>query len=208
MERADPVKIVNAALGQLGDLTIYKRMEVFSRTGCGSSNALSAAFDHYDFAKEQMLGALDWSRARKTKALTVSADDPLVTAWSYKYARPADCLILRKVIDEDETEYEWEAMREENSVGQDIEWIYCNAADVYARYTVDVGEEQYNSGMAQLHALYLAEMIAPTVTGNAAKVLMVTERLRRRAELLCLALGAREGYVEDEKGEHELTDLF
>ena len=88
------------------------------------------------------------------------------------------------------------------------EYIYCNEVDVLARYTFDVSEARYNVGMAQLHALYLAEHMAATVVGDNAKALIIVQKLQQRAERLCLALGAKEGYVADEAGKNELTDVY
>ncbi len=207
----DQATIVNLAAGELGDLAKLKRMTSFTRAGCGSSTALHVAFDFYQASKEQMLAALDWSRSRKIKALTVHADDPLDTKWAYKYVRPPDCLILRKIIDSEDTEYAWEEMNEERIVGETTfndEYIYTDLDSAYARYTFDLSEVQYNVGMAQLHALYLAEHMAATVVGDNARALLIVQKLQARAERLCLALGAKEGYVADEQGAHELTDCF
>ncbi len=200
----DPASIINMACGELGDLAKIKRMTAFSRAGCGSSTALNVAFDFYQATKEQMLAALDWSRARRVLALSEIATDGLLSdVWSYRYARPADCLILRKIIDSSGTEYPWEEVDEGGT-----EYIYCDVADALARYTFDLSEGRYNVGMAQLNALYLAEHVAPTVVGDNAKALIVVQKLQARAERLCLGLGAKEGYVEDEDGKHELTDLY
>lgn len=193
----DQATIINMAVGELGDLSTLKRMTAFTRAGCGSSTALNVAFDFYQPSKEQMLAAMDWSRSRRVKSLgaEIATDGLLSDKWSYRYARPADCLILRKVIDSSGNEYKWEEVDEGGS-----EYIYCDVADALIRYAFDVSEARYNVGMAQLHALYLAEHIAPTVVGDNAKALLIVQKLQARAERLCLELGSKEGYVENEDG--------
>lgn len=192
----DQVTIINMAVGELGDLTTLKRATAFSREGCGSSTALNVAFDFYAAAKEQMLAAMDWSRSRRVKSLGTALGDGLLSdKWSYRYARPADCLILRKVIDSSGNEYKWDEVDEAG-----VECIYCDVSDALIRYAFDVSEARYNVGMAQLHALYLAEHVAPTVVGDNAKALLIVQKLQARAERLCLELGSKEGYVENEDG--------
>jgi hypothetical protein len=204
----DQAGIVNAAAGELGDLGKTKRMTAFTRAGCGSSNVLNAAYDFYSMAKEQMLGAFDWSRARKVKALTAVDADPVMTQWAYKFARPSDCLILRKVLDDSGMEYEFDEVNEERIADETTyndEYIYTNVEATIIRYTFDVAEERYNVGMAQLHALYLAEHIAPTVVGDNAKATIIVQKLQAREERICKALGSLEGYVEDEDGADNLV---
>lgn len=211
---ADPITICNAALGHLGDLGKYKRMTSMERTGI-THDIHHVVLDFYDEAKIEMHARLDWRRARKVKALTVSADDPTLSGyWTYKYARPPDCLIFRKVIDESwgpttrtTNEYPWEEVNEEES-GKNVEYIYANVADALGWYSILIGEERYLPGMAQLHSLLLAEKIAMSVTGRADVKLSVAAELRQRAENLCLALGAQEAYVEKQEGENAVTDCF
>jgi hypothetical protein len=208
----DRVEIVNMAAGELGDLSKFKRMTAFTRDGCGSSTALNVAFDFYQAAKEQMLAALDWARARKVKLLTVSADPPgLGGLWEFKYSRPPDCLVLRQVLDSGGLPCAYDIVNEErieNSQVFDDEYIYCNEPNALARYSFDLSEARYNVGMAQLHALYLAEHMAATVVGDNTKALIVVNKLQQRAERLCLALGAKEGHVVGERGRNELTDVY
>jgi len=201
------------AFGLLGDLGKVKRLTAFTRVGCGNNPVHHAALDFYDTAKEQMHAMMDWRRARKIKALTMHADPPVVSGlWSYKYVRPPDALLIRKLIDVSGTEYEWEQGNEERVDGNgqafNDEYIYCNETDMYALYSILIGEDRYMPGMAQLHALILADSIAMTATGKEGTGMAISAKLHQRMETLCMGLGAKEGYVANEKGENAMTDLF
>lgn len=208
----DQVTICNMALGYLGDLTKKKRLTAFTRVAAGDNAVHHALIDFYDTAKEQMHAMMDFKRARKVKPLSVVNATPVLSGkWSYKYARPPDCFILRKIVDISFNEYEWDEVNEERTAdGQTFndEYIYCNQGDVYGWYTILIGEDRYMPGMAQLHAMILAEAIAMTATGNAVAAMTATQKLHSRMETLCLGLAAGEGYVENEKGENRLTSLY
>jgi len=208
----DQVSICNLAFGFLGDLGKVKRLTAFTRAGCGTNPVHHAALDFYDMAKEQMHAMMDWPRTRKIKALTIHDDDPVLSGlWTYKYVRPPDAFLIRKIIDESGTEYEWDEVNEErieNGQTFNDEYIYCNSTDMYAWYSILIGEERYMPGMAQLHALILADSIAMTATGKEGTGMAISAKLHQRMETLCMGLGAKEGYVANEKGENAMTDLF
>lgn len=209
----DNVGIVNMAAGLLGDLGRTKRMTAFTVAGCGGSLPLLAALDFYQEAQDRMLAAKEWSRTTKTVALSVSTDDPLLDGkWSYKYTRPPDALIIRGILDSSGNEYEWDDMAEQRIAGGETfndEYIYANIADALCRYTFRVGPDRYLPGMGLLHARYLAESMAMSVTAKMADAVLLSREIERRYERLCKALGAKEGYVAEEKGDETLlVDFF
>jgi hypothetical protein len=204
----DPVVITNLAMALCGDLSKTNRMTAFTRAACGNNMVLHVAFDFYESAKGRMLAAKPWQGTRKRKALTVSADDPLIDGkWAYKYVRPPDCLILEKVVDTNDAEYPYEVAIEEDANLKNVRWVYCNEADVYAKYIVAVGEETYLPGMERLHALYLAEDIISTVISDPVKAALMMDRLRKRTTEF-MAEGLKEGYVENEQGQRQYVDLY
>lgn len=205
----DATMIGNMALGHLGDLSEGKRLASFSRAAA-STPAQHACLDFYDEAKRQMLAYLEWSCSTKALALTVSDDTPVLSGqWSYKYARPSDCLILRKIIDTSGREYAWDRVHEARAgTAYNDDYICTNLADAVAKYTIMVGENEYLPGMALMHSMFLAEMIAMTVAADEKKALMVTQKLQLRVERLAAALGATEGYVKDEHGNANVTGAF
>lgn len=207
----DPVSICNMALGALGDISKAKRMTSMARTA-NTNPVHHVAIDYYQASKEQMHAMMDWQRTRKVKALTVSTVDPvLVGKWTYKYVRPPDCLIFRKVIDDGKREYEYELVNEESTDHSALfndEYIYTSIENAIGWYTILIGEERYMPGMAQLQSLILAQNLAMSVTAKESVRLALASELERRAERLCMALGSHEGYVENESGSHEYTGLY
>ena len=171
----DPVSICNAALGMLGDVGKARRMRNMTR-GANTLPIHEVAIDFYFAAKEQMHAMMDWKRTRKVKELTLKVDDdgeneaPVLSGkWTYKYVRPPDCLIFRKVLDTDGTEWEYDLVVEESVKSTNTreagygeyyndEYIYCNVADAIGWYTILIGEERYVPGMGQLHAMILAQL--------------------------------------------------
>lgn len=51
----------------------------------------------YDIARRTSLEAHDWKFARKRQYGALSSEDPPPT-WSFRYQYPADCLVLRKIV--------------------------------------------------------------------------------------------------------------
>lgn len=204
----DRVTIVNMAAGLLGDISGSKRMTAFTRAGCNGNTVPLVAMDFYESAKKRMLASREWSGTRKIAALSASADAAILSGkWDYKYAKPPDCWVLLKVVDDSDNEYPYEVVVEEDANHKNVLWVYCNEADVYAKYIIDAGEETYLPGMDRLHAIYLAEDIATTVIGEPAKAAILMDRLRGM-EAECMGLGLKEGYVESEAGTDEYVNLF
>lgn len=209
MANESQVAIINMALGHLGDSGKLKRMTTFSRDGCTNA-VLHAAYDFYTEAKKEMHAVMDWQRTRKIVALTQSSDDPILDEkWTYKYVRPADCLILRKVIDEQGNSYAYDEVNEISSAQANLndEYIYTNVDDAIAWYTILIGEERYLPGMARLHAMFLARDLTMQATGNV-KLLVTFDQMQEKIRQYCMALGATEGYVEQEDGERTVTDCY
>ncbi|MCK9598586.1 MAG: hypothetical protein M0R06_06055 [Sphaerochaeta sp.] len=206
---ANAVKICNMALGQLGELSGSRRLTNFTRTAAGDSPILNACLDFYEAAKKLTLTVRHWPFALKTKALTVSDNAPfLENKWTYKYARPADCLLLLKVIDDGGTEYAWERMAEERSgTIYNDDYIFTDLEDAIGLYLFNVGEERYPPGIDVLHSLYLAEMIAMTVTEKERTSVLMLQKLEQRKNAL-IALAESEAYIAEEGGRYDVTEVF
>ena len=207
---AGAVSIINMAVGLMGELAPHRRLTAFTRAGASDSIILNAALDFYEESKRELMSLRPWRCATKIKALTVSADDPVLDGkWTYKYARPADCLLLQRITDTDgQEDVSWERMAEERSgtVYTD-DWILTNLVDAYAIYTFNVGEERYLPGMAILHSLLLLRMLAMTINAKEqSKILALQEFEQRKNQLIGNIM--REGYVENEKGSREYTGNF
>lgn len=202
---SDPVTICNMALGLLGDLTKVKRMTTMTRAGL-THDIHHVALDFYEPSKIEMHAMMDWARTRKVAALTVSADDPVLDGkWTYKYVRPPGAILFRKVIDTSGIKYEFDEVNEVASDGTNAEYIYTNVADAIGWWTILIGEERYMPGMDTLHSMILAQKLAMTVTAKPAVRFEFMEELRKNMRDFCMALGSREGWVENEDGDDKKT---
>lgn len=90
------VGIINTALVRL---RVKQRLANLTDTEIGRTAA-----DVYPFVRDRLLAAYNWGFARRTEALAVLSGTPPI-GWSYQYALPADCLIVRRVVDEGGSRY-------------------------------------------------------------------------------------------------------
>lgn len=201
----DPVTICNAALGMLGDLTKVKRMTTMNRAGI-TVDVHHVAVDFYDSAKIEMHAMMDWQRTRKVRALTVSADAPILDGrWTYKYVRPPDTILFRKVLDTSGNKYEFDEVNEVGSDSKNTEYIYANVVDAIGWWTILIGEERYMPGMDTLHSMILAQKLAMTVTAKPEVRMAFVQELRADMRNFCMSLGSQEGWVENEDGNDKKT---
>lgn len=172
---ASQVDICNLALGKLAqDKTISslseqsKEARLFGRV--------------WDLKRDEVLADAMWPFALTSVALAQANDAPLL-GWTYRYARPADCLTLVAVTDENGMRlgrrlgdwcdpmgslrqryaYEYEVTHGEQSscICTDIEAAYA----VYITRIEDTG--RYPPKFVEALACKLAEEIAPALIGDA-----------------------------------------
>lgn len=172
---ASQVDICNLALGKLAqDKAIAslseqsKEARLFGRV--------------WDIKRDEVLADAMWPFALTFVALAQASDAPLL-GWAYRYARPADCLTLVAVTDEDGMRlgrrlgdwcdpagwlrqshaYDYEVTYGEQSscVCTDIESAYA----VYITRIEDTG--RYPPKFVEALACKLAEEIAPALIGDA-----------------------------------------
>jgi len=206
----DAVTICNMALGLLGDLTKIKRMTTMERTGL-THDVHHVAVDFYEVAQREMHAMMDWPRTRKVAELTVSADAPVLDGkWTYKYVRPADAFLFRKMLDTSGNTYEFDQVNEIGSDGRNTEYIYANLADAIGWWTILIGEERYMPGMEILHSMILAQKLAMTVTAKPAVRMAFVEELKKGMRNYCMSLASQEGYVLNEHGDEKtlLVDCY
>ena len=186
------VDICNRALVALGD----KSRRITSLTG--SVTPLAQVFiDNWDECRDKTIARYDWPCMRKVDELTVSDDDPTITKWVYKYARPSDCVIFRKVIDEGGVQYEHKEMTEDTT-----QWIYSNLADAFAVYSFNNDDpDTYSVGFRQLMIAHLTAAVALYVTSDPEIARLMELKLTQISERKAQAADAVETYVEMPQGE-------
>jgi hypothetical protein len=203
----DKIAVCNMAFGELGDKT--RRMTSFDTP---THPYEQAAVDFYPQALEEALTKMDWPCARKRVVLTVSVDAPLDETYEYKYTRPTDAVVVRKVTDEYNSVSEFLECTEERTVGETVyndRWLYSSLENAHCVYTFRLDDPAaYSPGLTRWLVILLAEKIALAVTGQPAIKEAITRRLVAYEEANCKALGGKEGYVADEDGVALYTDLF
>jgi|TARA_Y100000310_G_scaffold171987_2_gene172108 hypothetical protein len=85
------VKIANLALSNLG---ARSSIESFTEETAEANEADL----WYNFSREAVLAAYDWSFARKRLTLASHSEDPPDGVWAYRYQYPADCLVARYLV--------------------------------------------------------------------------------------------------------------
>ena len=116
----------------------------------------------YDDARKEVLAAHNWTFARRTAALALHTE-PATDSWLYRYAKPSNCIAMRKVVVEGSKRgqpYELALVGEE-------ETILTNVESAYGVYTFDVESTSLFSPLFKSALRYLlAHYIAPNLNGE------------------------------------------
>ena len=123
----------------------------------------------YDISRQQALEDFNWSFARKRQLLALNAEAAPTDLWNFRYTYPADCLIMREVVnplgpDADAVPFKVEM----DSTGQ-FKTILTDVEDATALYTFD--QEQVASFtlyFVKTLSYLLAHNMAMSITGKVA----------------------------------------
>ena len=126
---------------------------------------------HYDLQRQVLLRAYTWSFAKKyTKLSEINTKTP---GWKYTYAYPNDCVMARKLYDEDNTwlylEKNVPGNMDQVLLNDNTKALVCNHKDAYLEYTYDVKDANlFTADFAQALSYYLAAAICVPLTGSEA----------------------------------------
>jgi hypothetical protein len=124
---------------------------------------------HYDLQRQTLLRAYTWSFAKKyTKLAEINTKTP---GWKYTYAYPNDCVMARKIYNEDNT---WCALWKNRAgnfdqvlLNDNTKALVCNHEDAYLEYTYDAKDANlFPADFAQALSYYLAAAICMPLTGS------------------------------------------
>jgi len=124
---------------------------------------------HYDLQRQVLLRAYTWSFAKKyTKLAEIDVKTP---GWKYTYAYPNDCVMARKIYNEDNT---WcilwknhEGNFDQVLLNDNTKALVCNHENAYLEYTYDVKDaDLFTADFAQALSYYLAAAICVPLTGS------------------------------------------
>jgi hypothetical protein len=162
-------EVANLALGRLG--------VSLSIVDLDTENSTQAKIirRHYKISLETLLERHGWNFATKYAPLLLQANDPNL-GFSYQYALPADCLILREIAADgifpevnlyEEQKEQWQEVYTGASPS-----IYSNTKNAHAKYTVKIPETMaMPNHFGRALAAQLSIDIAPSlITNNFGKV--------------------------------------
>ena len=153
--------ICNLALSHIGRETIADLDE--------DTEAARTCKMHYDLQRHVLLRAYTWSFAKKY--IKLSELNVTTPGWKYTYAYPPDCVMARKLYNEDHTwlllEKNFPGNMDQVLVNDNTKALVCNHADAYLEYTYDAKDVGlFSADFAQALSYYLAAAIAVPLTGS------------------------------------------
>lgn len=155
---ASAVDICNVALSHLGNA---RRVAAIDPPDGSAEADLCSTF--YPIARDELLESGDWAFARTRVALAEDASNPSET-WSYAYAKPSDCIMPRRVITSDATQYE----QDSEPFDSEGELILANKAEAVLIYTRSITDttKMPNSFRAALGYLLASYLAGPIIKGD------------------------------------------
>lgn len=143
------VELVNLALTELGQGLISSLDDAVKSATLAKLN--------YPQIRKAVLRAYPWNCAMKRGILASDAVAP-ISQWSYKFQLPADCLTVRLVNDELETEYAVEGR-----------FLLYNGTAPIVRYTYDISDTtQFDALLEDAIVARLAHRLALPLTQSTA----------------------------------------
>lgn len=125
---------------------------------------------HYDMQRRVLLRAYTWGFAMKTAPLSLI--DKTVPGWKYVYAYPNDCVMARKIFNEQNTwcvlQKNFKGNMDQVVLNDNTKALVCNHADAFLQYIYDVKDANlFTDDFTQALSYYLAGAIAVPLTGSA-----------------------------------------
>lgn len=118
----------------------------------------------YDSARDNTLGDIVWPFTTKIVALALIEEEPN-TEWGYAYQYPQDCITLRRVLSGIRNDTRQTRIPSKIAQGVGGKVIWTDSKDAQVEYTVrDPDPSMYSSYLVMAISLYLAHLIAPSLT--------------------------------------------
>ena len=160
--------IVNMALSHVGSRSTVENF----RTEKSEESVQARIW--YDYSRQLVLEAYDWSFARKRRGLALHGDvisetstDPLAGVWGFRYQYPADCIKARKIQNPNAPPDDAVPFEVETSLDGEEKTILTNLEDAVLVYTFDQQATELFSSMFVLALSHLlASLIGWSLTGK------------------------------------------
>lgn len=152
--------ICNMALNHIGRETIADLNE--------DTEAARTCKIHYDLQRRVLLRSYTWGFAMKTVKLALI--NTKIPGWKYVYAYPNDCVMARKIFNEDNTwsvlEKNFKGNVDQVILNDNTKALVCNYPDAFLQYIYDVKDAAlFTDDFAQALSYYLAGAICVPLTG-------------------------------------------
>jgi len=168
--------ICNMALGHLGGLRITD-LDVDDSTEAELCN------DNYEYCRDFVLESRDWTFARKRDEITIDGSAPDFE-WKSRFARPADCITLRRLSNDPTDMEKAEPYELEGS------WILTDTNVLYVIYTEQIIDVTlFSPAFTRALVYFLASVMASALTDNA----KIEDILYRKFERTLEQAGGRDG---------------
>ena len=166
------VDICNLALNHIAQNTITSLNE--------ASNPARKCKLYFPVAKDAVLRAHDWNFATKIELLALIADET-IPGWDYLYARPANCLYIRKIYNEANIGNALPTQYKEIKTTNGSRAIACDIDQAYIEFTQTVTDpNDFDSNFVEALSFKLAAMIAKSLTGD----LALAEKMEQKSMLI------------------------
>jgi hypothetical protein len=182
------VYIANRALQAAGG---EGRLSDFSEATAATDREAQLVLAHFEEARDETLSDADWPFARHSADLADVSEDER-HGWSYAYAYPANCLVLRKVTAQDsKTPTPYSVKVNEDGTSKIVNSNTAPAVAVYTRLITD--PNMWSAWFRSALAYRLAIMLLNPLTGKTdAKVETKLERQYGFARSRAMIVGHQE----------------
>lgn len=167
----------------LGALLLTKRISDNNTDTSQENQTLNV---HWPMALEQTLTDLDLDCTAQRQPLALVATNPQA-GWNYAYKYPANCILLRRLIDPCRFQSDGFYNRYEDGIRPDTRYtqvprqtgtylgnkvIFCNLDQAYVEYiAIDISLNLLSASAVLALAYKLAQLAAPLITGKGAAAL-------------------------------------
>lgn len=153
-------EILNMALGHIA---VSKRVANFDTEDSEEAKMGRLFFDN---ARDNTLRDIPWPFTTVIEALALIEEEPN-TEWGYAYQYPSTCLRIRRVLSGIRNDTRQTRIPYRISKGTSGKIIWVDSVDAQIEYTVREPDPQmYSSNLTMALSLYLAHLIAPSLTAG------------------------------------------
>lgn len=152
------VQICNLALAHIGQRPILALTD--------NSNEARKCLLYYDLAKDSVLRAHNWNFAKSIEPLALISEEQ-IPGWDFLYARPANCLFVRRVFNESNVKESLPSEFMQFKTPLNKKAIATNVDSAYAEFTRKITDPtDFDPVFIEALSFKLASLLSKTLTGD------------------------------------------